>query len=186
MNLRDEMLGQVIEHLIEHWMDPGTGIVAAGVFDPRKGNVMRMSKQTEEGKWLHAERNAISVFERMYGAVGPNTIVVVTLSPCTKSVSQSRIGAPCLDLLLEKGIKKVHTGVIDVLTGFAVENYKEKGIELSVTEAEPYSRVCCALSDLFEQYGQKINSDLMNIKEKIGYSLFDMNTVAEYNIRNYG
>jgi pyrimidine deaminase RibD-like protein len=170
----DSYLERVIQHLADCWMDPRVGIVASGIFDPGHPPMITTSERAGEGIWLHAERNALLQFESKYGEPGPDTIVVVTLSPCIKPMSKSRAGPSCTELLVERGLTKVHAGIIDpVHVSDGIQEYKKHGIHLTIPEDKYCKTICQRLLSIFQFYGNRVNYDLLTIKEEIGYCIFD-------------
>ena len=61
-----------------------------------------------DGKWSHAEREAVDAYESQYGSIADCT-VVTTLSPCTNAMPD-REGLSCQDFLDSKGITKIYCG----------------------------------------------------------------------------
>ena len=169
----DDYLKLVIQHLADHWMDPEVGIVAAGIFDPKYPPVIATSELRGEGKWIHAERNALEQFESQYGEPGPETIVVITLSPCIKPMPKSRVSSSCTELLLKRGLKRVHAGVIDSLqVNEGIQDYKNLGLDITIPEHNSCKSVCENLPSIFQTYGDRVNHDLNNIKKEITDSVF--------------
>ena len=171
----DGLLKQVIYYLAQSWMNPEVGLVASGIFHSTYLPSIATSEQRAVGKWLHAERNAIQRFEEMYGnnIIGPNSIVVVTLTPCVLK-SDSREGSSCLDLFRDKGIKQVHAGVLDSShTGMNIKDYQSLGINLTLTEDKRCRIVCQKLLQIFEKYGQRVNSDIQGVKQEVDYHFFE-------------
>jgi pyrimidine deaminase RibD-like protein len=174
MTSYDERLKLVIRHLIDHWMDPLVGIVACGIFDPAHCPVIATSERVEEGKWLHAERNALQQFQSNYGNPGPETIVVVTLSPCIIPMLTSRAGSSCTELLRNCGLILVHAGVIDpVHVRGGIPEYKEHGIHLTTPDDEYCKTICNGLLNIFQVYGDRVNRDLLVVKKEIKYNIFE-------------
>jgi pyrimidine deaminase RibD-like protein len=166
-DLVDAHLKIVINYLLENWLETSVGLVAAGIFDPEKEPVIATSVSPESGMWLHAERNAMNIFERQYGtSPGPNTIIATTLSPCTIEL-RSRIGASCTDLLEKNDLHRVHSGVLDSLQPESIEIYRRLNIKFTIT-SDPYCSVVCKnLLRIFEEYGNRVNYELPIIKRRI-------------------
>ena len=172
-NVADAYLSRVITHLRDCWMHPDVGIVSAAIMDPSHRLVFGVSTRTTSGSWIHAERNALINFKLAFGRPSPDSLVLTTLSPCTKVCSLSRSGPPCAQLLADNGLSKVHAGCIDVYAApRGIEYYKEMDIELSVTEDPVCKTISEDLYNLFVRFGNCVNSDLERIKMEIGSALF--------------
>ena len=92
------------------------GMVAACVIDPDNNIVAGLNSPGSDGKRVHAERVAIEKYEKKYGEVPENSIMVTTLSPCNETdddTAEDRVGESCAKYLNNKGIKKVYCGYID-------------------------------------------------------------------------
>lgn len=155
-------------------MEDQVGLVACGIFGPSHPAIIVTSETAGPGKWLHAERNAIEQCETRFGRIDPGSLLVVTLSPCTRQEFTSRHGAPCAELIQGRGISRVHTGVIDpkqAPTGLA--EYTSRGIDLSVTTDDRCRTICARLLGVFQKYGNRVNSDLINIKREIDFDIFE-------------
>jgi len=87
------------------------GMVAACVLDPDHNFVARTSMSVD-GKWSHAERNAMESYEREYGEIPNGSIILTTLSPCNGPMND-RYGSSCTDLINESNIRKVYSGYLD-------------------------------------------------------------------------
>ena len=173
MSVYDDLLSVVVQHLIDRWMDPETGIVAFGIFHPMHPPVVATSQWMGGGKWIHAERNALSRYQRRYGDPGLDAVIVVTLSPCLRLVSESRAGTSCGKLLVDHQLLRVHAGVLDeyqVVNG--ADDYEQLGINITFAEDEKLRATCDNLKQMFLVYGNEINVSLPKIKSKVGYSPF--------------
>jgi pyrimidine deaminase RibD-like protein len=83
------------------------GMVAACVIGSNGQQVCRTSYKDGD-KYVHAERAAIEA----YGEVGPECMIVTTLSPCN-SPMDDRAGESCEDLIAKFGIEHVYCGYKD-------------------------------------------------------------------------
>ena len=83
------------------------GMVGACVIGPNGQRVCRTSYKDND-KYVHAERAAIEA----YGDVGPDCMIVTTLSPCN-SPMDDRAGESCEDLIKKTGISHVYSGYKD-------------------------------------------------------------------------
>jgi len=113
-----------------------SGMVGACVVGP-KGRAYSTS-HNDNGKWSHAEREAIEYYESAYGPVDDTCSVVTTLSPCTNKMSD-RAGSSCADFLASKGISKVYCGYKD----------PTQGGEYKVTDNSKIKHICKELADTF-------------------------------------
>ena len=174
VGINDVRLKMVIDFLREKWKDPKTGLVASGIFDPPHPPLFATSQLIQEGKWIHAERNALQQFFKIHNHPGPHAEIVVTLSPCVKEISESRMGRPCVDLLSRYKIGHVYAGIMDSSPKNSnLEEYKNFGLEISLSEDNYCKQVCKNLLEIFKEYGNKVNSDLPAIKDRIGYRVFN-------------
>jgi pyrimidine deaminase RibD-like protein len=88
------------------------GMVAAGIL-PLKGDYMaRLNRPGTDGKRIHAEHAVINDFIKKYGKIPEGTVLLTTLSPCTKHLEE-RDGPSCSNLVEQHGIQKVYCGYID-------------------------------------------------------------------------
>ena len=83
------------------------GMVGACVLGP-EGQKVYSTSYRDGDKYVHAERAAIEA----YGDVGPECMIVTTLSPCNSPMND-RAGESCEDLIAEYGIKHVYCGYKD-------------------------------------------------------------------------
>lgn len=88
------------------------GMVAACIIDPKKNIIWGINYANKKGHRTHAERAAIEKYEAQYSELPEGSIIVSTLSPCSKHM-HDRLGASCTDLLNKKRIKKVYCGYLD-------------------------------------------------------------------------
>lgn len=164
----DQYLADALRHLQRTWWRPEVGIVVAGIIAEGHVPVFATSTSAGPGRWYHAERNALTAFERQYGAPDPRSLIVSSLSPCLRP-SQSREGECCTELLLDHGLTTVHAGIIDPeQTSEGSRVYAKHGLGVTLTLDPGLGQVCRLLLNLFREYGSRINYDLMNIKANLG------------------
>lgn len=84
------------------------GMVAACAVGPNDERIYGLNYANDKGTRVHAERAAID----KSNAIGPEWIIVTTLSPCNRPMDE-RSGESCEDLLKELGIKHVYCGYKD-------------------------------------------------------------------------
>lgn len=118
------------------------GMVAACVLDPDHNQIATTSTK-EDGKWRHAERNAIEAYEKTHGAIPEGSIIITTLSPCDGPMADRYQGS-CTDLINNSTVKKVYCGYMDPSQHkedfeFTVEDTSNKDIQ----------RLCKQFADTF-------------------------------------
>ena len=84
------------------------GMVAACAVGPNDERIYGVNYANDKGTRVHAERAAIDKSQ----AIGPEWIIVTTLSPCNRPMDE-RSGESCEDLIKELGIKHVYCGYKD-------------------------------------------------------------------------
>jgi murein DD-endopeptidase MepM/ murein hydrolase activator NlpD/pyrimidine deaminase RibD-like protein len=93
-----------------HETDPEKyGRVAACLIDNKNNHTYAINLPGPDGTRRHAERVAIDKHLKRHGRIGPNAIMVTTLSPCVDHMDE-RYGESCTDLLADFGIKKCYAG----------------------------------------------------------------------------
>ena len=110
------------------------GMVGACVLGPEGQRVCRTSYR-DGNKYVHAERAAIEA----YGDVGPECIIVTTLSPCNNPMDD-RAGESCEELITDAGIDHVYCGYKD-----PTQNHDDS-IETDNTKLQ---ELCKRLADTF-------------------------------------
>jgi pyrimidine deaminase RibD-like protein len=108
-------LDSVLEKCIEmirrgHESDPERyGRVAACLIDNKNNHTYAINMPGPDGTRRHAERMAIDKHLESHGRIGPNAIMITTLSPCVDHMDE-RYGESCTDLLSDYGIEKCYAG----------------------------------------------------------------------------
>lgn len=108
-------LDSVLEKCIEmirrgHDSDPERyGRVAACLIDNKNNHTYAINMPGPDGTRRHAERMAIDKHLKSHGRIGPNAIMITTLSPCVNHMDE-RYGESCTDLLSDYGIEKCYAG----------------------------------------------------------------------------
>lgn len=87
------------------------GSVGACVLDP-DNRIIAATSSLKEGKWVHAEKNAIDKYQEQYGSIPEDSIIITTCSPCSEAMDD-RFGSSCTDVINNSGIKKVYAGFMD-------------------------------------------------------------------------
>jgi len=171
----DKYLKRVIQYLEYYWMNSNVGIVGAGIFDSCHSPILATSIQNQEGKWLHAEFNALQKYHSKYGLPPRDAVIVVTLSPCIKACSKSRVGNSCTSYLQRYQLTRVHTGTLDQLQGInSISEYRKYGIDLTISQDRNCQIICQDLNNLFREYGDRISYDLSAIKEELYHNIFQL------------
>jgi pyrimidine deaminase RibD-like protein len=85
------------------------GRVAACLIDNKNNHTYGINLPGPDGTRRHAERVAIDNHLKRHGRIGPNAIMVTTLSPCVHDMDE-RHGESCTDLLADYGIEKCYAG----------------------------------------------------------------------------
>jgi predicted GNAT family acetyltransferase/pyrimidine deaminase RibD-like protein len=85
------------------------GRVSACLIDDKNNHTYAINFPGADGTRRHAERVAIDTHLKRHGRIGPNAIMVTTLSPCVNRMSE-RDGESCTELLSDYGIEKCYAG----------------------------------------------------------------------------
>ena len=85
------------------------GGVAACLIDNKNNHTYAINLPGPNGTRRHAERVAIDTHLKRHGRIGPNAIMVTTLSPCVNHMNE-RDGESCTELLSDYGIEKCYAG----------------------------------------------------------------------------
>jgi pyrimidine deaminase RibD-like protein/GNAT superfamily N-acetyltransferase len=113
------------------------GRVAACVIDNKNNHTYAINMPGPGGTRRHAERMAIDKHLKRHGRIGPNAIMITTLSPCVHDMSE-RYGESCTDLLSDYGIEKCYAGWQDP-TQHPAEDYP---FNLQVTDNADIFNTC--------------------------------------------
>lgn len=130
------------------------GLVGAAVVAPGFPVIYDTTMETLSGKWRHAERSAIDKFITKFGDLPEETVIVTTLSPCFRDMSD-RFGESCSDYLNECGVKKVYTGLEDYTHLEKDPGYYDNTLfEIEVTKNKEIQEMCQRLLDRIEKTQQ--------------------------------
>jgi pyrimidine deaminase RibD-like protein len=141
----DTLLLFVLRGLEKNWYEDGVGIVAAAIFDRNNLIFSTSTKDSKTGLWNHAEKNAISEYlVRFKSLPSGNAILAVTLSPCVRETSTTRLGNACTKLILGAGVSRIHFGAQDVN-----QPQIETTIEITQTNNETLRRLSETIAGLF-------------------------------------
>jgi pyrimidine deaminase RibD-like protein len=117
------------------------GMVGACVVCPDGQRIYGINYPSKDGTRVHAERAAL---ERC-AEVGPDCIVVTTLSPCNRPMDE-RYGESCTDLIQQVGIEYVYCGYKDP------SQDSDTSIETTNTKLK---QLCKQLADTFLDEGRR-------------------------------
>ena len=113
------------------------GRVAACLIDSKNNHTYAINLPGPDGTRRHAERVAIDTHLKRHGRIGANAIMVTTLSPCVRDMSE-RDGESCTELLSDYGIEKCYAGWQDP-TQHPAEDYP---FNLQVTDNADIFNTC--------------------------------------------
>ena len=135
----DSVLQKCIEMIHRgHESDPERyGRVAACLIDNKNNHTYAINMPGPDGTRRHAERMAIDRHLKSHGRIGPNAIMITTLSPCVDHMDE-RYGESCTDLLSDYGIEKCYAGWQDP-TQHPAEDYP---FNLKITDRADIFNTC--------------------------------------------
>jgi len=147
-----------------HETDPEKyGRVAACLIDNKNNHTYAINLPGLNGTRRHAERVAIDQHLKRHGRIGPNAIMVTTLSPCVHDMDE-RYGESCTDLLADFGIEKCYAGWQDP-TQHPTTDYP---FNLQVTDNADIFNTCQHIAASFlpqvmaNNLNETINPDVFN------------------------
>jgi pyrimidine deaminase RibD-like protein len=120
------------------------GLVAACVVDPMGRRATGINHIINDGKRVHAERDAVRNYEQANGPLPEGSMVVTTLSPCVEPMSD-RHGISCSELMDDLNIRKVYCGYLDPTQDTHVHN----NYECLETQNEQLKSICKEVADCF-------------------------------------
>lgn len=177
----DDLLKETLKYLYEHWYEENVGIVSCCLADK---NNKAFATSTRDGKnWKHAERNAYEKYQTLYGQPTSDSVFVVTLSPCLKNLKY-RGQSSCSELMKKIGVARTHFGVLDTMHASSLADYKNYGIDASVTKNASLASMCENLMAIFSDYDSRINTDLLGIKKELGSNFFSKITILDERIKS--
>ena len=173
-------LDSVLEKCIEmirrgHETNPEKyGRVAACLIDNKNNHTYAINMPGPGGTRRHAERMAIDRHLKSHGRIGPNAIMVTTLSPCVDHMDE-RYGESCTDLLSDYGIEKCYAGWQDP-TQHPAEDYP---FNLQVTNNADIFNTCKDIAASFLPQAMAENfADGRNPQDKGDAKRHGINTKA--------
>lgn len=120
------------------------GLVAACVIDPMGRKASGINHVINNGKRVHAERDAVRNYEQANGPLPEGSMIVTTLSPCVEHMSD-RHGISCSELMEELNIHRVYCGYLDPTQDTHVHN----NYECVETQNEQLKTICKEVADCF-------------------------------------
>lgn len=113
-NALDLVLAKLCEMIVNN-QDGLRSMVGAAVVDPNGNQVLRLGTLVNKNPeiWSHAERTAIDAYNKQYGELPADSIIVTTLSPCSDERMEMRYEESCTELLEGLGIEQVYCGYMD-------------------------------------------------------------------------
>lgn len=173
------ILDSYLEESLRYLRDseiPRKGVVSAAIVDGDRISFGIPTPYEDTEYYYHAERNAVRNFLNSYGVLpSESAAIAISLSPCTENrKSKHRKGVCCSRLLLGKDpeypnleIKRVHVGFVDPWQVESLEDYKDMGFNISVTQEPKLRKSCEKLFEYFtDHYGDDIQEYLdTNLKE---------------------
>jgi len=144
----DEYLVKLCDLIIQgQHKDPDYyGYVAAAILDP-DGNYVQSINIPRQGKRVHAERAAIEKYQKQYGEIPNDSIIITTLSPCDEKndeTADERWGESCSDLINHLGIREVYCGYRDPSQVVRHNHYRE-----TVTDNAKIRKLCKQFASTF-------------------------------------
>lgn len=137
-----ELLADKRQKNPEYW-----GLVAACVLDTDNRAVFGINHITKDGTRKHAERVAIERYEQKYGDIPSGSIIITTLSPCSRPMNE-RWGESCTDLINSSTVSKVYCGYEDP-TQADSSDYLHKKFHTKTTRNSKIRNLCRTIADSF-------------------------------------
>jgi pyrimidine deaminase RibD-like protein len=136
------------------------GMVAAAVIDPT-GRLATGINYLYGNERIHAERAAIDNYEKKYGELPPNCIVVTTLSPCNQDTGDIK-EVTCTEVLNNKNIKIAYCGYRD-----PTQHREDNDFKILITKNEKLKQMCKKLADTF------LKADVDETMPGIGINVYE-------------
>lgn len=144
----DKILVELCQLIVDNQKENSDyyGMVGAAVVD-NDNHVIQSTSYKNKGKYVHAERAAIDKYVEQYGQLEAGSIIVTTLSPCSRPIEDRYLDS-CTSLINDSPIKKVYCGYSDP-TQDKGENYKRKKFHIEVTKNKKIKLLCKKFADTF-------------------------------------
>lgn len=120
------------------------GLVAACVVDPMGRRATGINHVIDDGRRIHAERDAVRNYEQVVGPLPKGCLMITTLSPCTEPMSD-RAGISCSELMDDLNIRRVYCGYIDPTQG----HLQHDNFDCAETLNKKIQHVCQEIADCF-------------------------------------
>jgi pyrimidine deaminase RibD-like protein len=155
----DDLLSDLCEKVIKGQKEAPAfyGMVAAAVIDPT-GHVATGVNYLYGNERIHAERVAIDNYEKKYGELPPDCIIVTTLSPCNQDTGDIK-EITCTEVLNNKNIKIAYCGYKD-----PTQHRDNNDFKILITKNEKLEKMCKELADTFLKNQLKENTELYELK----------------------
>lgn len=156
------------------------GLVAACVIDPDGKSVQGINHAVKNGQRVHAERAAVMNYQRQYGKLPNNSIMITTLSPCTETdghMARERAGISCSELMDDLNIRRVYCGYIDPTQ----PHLRHDDFDCVATQNEKIQHVCQEIANCFLKESGAM--DPANYRgESIDENLADNNDPVKFDV----
>jgi pyrimidine deaminase RibD-like protein len=155
----DDLLNDLCEKVIKGQEEAPDfyGMVAAAVIDPT-GKLATGINYLYGNERIHAERDAIDNYEKKYGELPPDCIVVTTLSPCNQDTGDVK-EITCTEVLNSKHVKIAYCGYRD-----PTQHREDNDFKILITKNNKLEQMCKELADTFLKKQVKENIELDELK----------------------
>jgi tRNA(Arg) A34 adenosine deaminase TadA len=167
----DRALEAAIDVVRRQWSSPHSGIVGAAALLADGDLIAAASKIAGPGAFSHAEAQLLRRVEAMGKLPDlPVARMATTLSPCLAG-SRSRRGGACAERLVACNVREIYVGHIDPKQP-PLDEYRRIGLRVVLTGNDRLRIICSRLAEIFEIYGEGVNTDIGRIKESVGDGIF--------------
>lgn len=167
----DRALEAAVRIVQSRWASPLSGIVGAAALLPDGELVAAASRVAGPALFAHAEAELLNRIDEA-GRLNdlPAARIASTLSPCLRG-SRSRQGRACAERLVAHDIAEIVVGHIDP-TQPPLDEYRRIGLSVILTGNERLRLICDRLAGIFDVYGERVNTEIGTIKERVGEGIF--------------
>ena len=151
----DEVLTDLCQLIIDNKRkNSKNGLVAASVVS---GDRRVDATSYFDGKWVHAERNALNQFKKRYGSVPDDAVIVTTLSPCVEDMPD-RQGISCNELINKTPVRAVYCGYRDP----EHQEFQHNDFDIRFTNNMQIEQLCKQFADMFQKQNlrESVEADL--------------------------
>jgi pyrimidine deaminase RibD-like protein len=158
----DSLLNDLCEKVIKGQEEAPDfyGMVAAAVIDPT-GRLATGLNYLYGNERIHAERAAIDNYEKEYGDLPLDCVVVTTLSPCNQDTGDIK-EITCTEVLNNKQVKLAYCGYRD-----PSQHRDNKNFKILITKNENLKQRCKELADTF------LKADVDETMPGIGINVYE-------------